>query len=64
MTFNSEFPQTHLNEVLSIRAQEFERIDDHHVDVEHHLNEVLSIRAQEFERIVDGAHAPITSMKS
>ena len=37
----------YLNEVLSIRAQEWVRIIGGH-RVEKHLNEVLSIRAQEW----------------
>ena len=49
----------HLNEVLSIRAQECEtRVIGY--DIDFNLNEVLSIRAQEFESAADDAAVRVT----
>ena len=63
MTFNSEFPQTLLNEVLSITAQESATARrggrGFHVP-----NEVLSITAQELFRLVIVSFLPGSSMKS
>ena len=60
MSFRRAYALTHLNEVLSIRAQEWV----HHLRTpqqDPYLNEVLSIRAQEFDvtevdRQIVGAH--------
>ena len=64
MTFNSEFPQTLLNEVLSITAQESATARRGGRGF-HVLNEVLSITAQEFPTSQDGMTLDWTSpMKS
>ena len=63
MTFNSEFPQTLLNEVLSITAQESATARRGGRGF-HVLNEVLSITAQELFRLVIVSFLQGSSMKS
>ena len=54
-----------LNEVLSIRAQEFVGMPYCFLPCDYNLNEVLSIRAQEFDARVHAVEQlRLTSMKS
>ena len=63
MTFNSEFPQTLLNEVLSITAQEYTLVRRTKL-IKQLLNEVLSITAQECVLVVPVGLHQVSSMKS
>ena len=54
----------HLNEVLSIRAQEYHRRRDSPAERLRDLNEVLSIRAQEYAQDQLDKLTGQTSMKS